>query len=225
MATTFKLFAEKMGGSVTTSYVGNTGEIFYDPSTGSLRLSDGSTAGGIAIGGGGGTTQTLSLVGSTLSVSDGNSVDLSSAFTEADTLATVTARGATTTTQITTAGIVTTANSTIGGHLIPDANEQYDLGSATNKFRDLYLSSATIKMGAEENTVGFIGTDFQVNGEPVNTIVSNTTVVQNIQNGTGWSLPGPYQNEADAIANGVTYLKPWIGTGGGVSVVMDPGAV
>lgn len=103
MATTYKLFAEKMGGNETTTYVGNVGDIFYNPTTGSLRLSDASTPGGISIGGGGGSTQTLSLVGSDLSVSDGNTVDISSAFTESDTLSTVTARGATTATQITTA--------------------------------------------------------------------------------------------------------------------------
>lgn len=218
MATTYKLFAEKMGGNETTTYVGNVGDIFYNPTTGSLRLSDASTPGGISIGGGGGSTQTLSLVGSDLSVSDGNTVDISSAFTESDTLSTVTARGATTATQITTAGIVTTAGSTIGGHLIPDANEQYDLGSAENKFRDLYLSSATIKMGTEQNTVGFVGADFHVNGEPVNTIVSNTTIVQNIQNGTAWTLMGPYVNEGEAATAGVAIGQAYYDNGGTVRV-------
>lgn len=36
---------------------------------------------------------------------------------------------------------------TVGAHLIPDANVTYDLGSAEKKFRDLYLSSATIHLG------------------------------------------------------------------------------
>ena len=31
--------------------------------------------------------------------------------------------------------------------LIPDANETYDLGSSTNKFRDLYLSGNSITLG------------------------------------------------------------------------------
>ena len=35
----------------------------------------------------------------------------------------------------------------ISGHLIPDTDITYDLGSATNRFRDLYLSSATIYLG------------------------------------------------------------------------------
>jgi hypothetical protein len=37
---------------------------------------------------------------------------------------------------------------TISGHLIPSADVTYDLGSATYKFRDLYLSGSTIKLGS-----------------------------------------------------------------------------
>ena len=33
------------------------------------------------------------------------------------------------------------------GHIIPTQNDQYDLGSAEYKFRDLYLGSSTIHMG------------------------------------------------------------------------------
>jgi hypothetical protein len=35
----------------------------------------------------------------------------------------------------------------IGGHIIPDDDETYDLGSSTKKFRDLYLSAGTIYLG------------------------------------------------------------------------------
>jgi len=38
-------------------------------------------------------------------------------------------------------------NGSIDTHLIPDTNVTYDLGSAEYKFRDLYLSSATIHLG------------------------------------------------------------------------------
>jgi hypothetical protein len=51
MATTFKLFADKMGGNDAAAYIGSAGEIFYDPTTTSLRISDGSTVGGTSIGG------------------------------------------------------------------------------------------------------------------------------------------------------------------------------
>ena len=36
---------------------------------------------------------------------------------------------------------------TISGHLIPSADVTYDLGSGTYKFRDLYLSGSSIKLG------------------------------------------------------------------------------
>jgi hypothetical protein len=48
MATTFKLFADKMGGRAASAYIGTTGEVFYDiTGTTPLRLSDGVTPGGI----------------------------------------------------------------------------------------------------------------------------------------------------------------------------------
>jgi hypothetical protein len=52
--TTYRILVEKLGDSNSSSFVGNAGEIFYDPNTPTLKLSDGSTAGGISIGGTGG---------------------------------------------------------------------------------------------------------------------------------------------------------------------------
>jgi hypothetical protein len=52
---TFKLFADKMGGRQASEYIGTEGEIFYDPTTNLLRISDGSTAGGTSISTGGST--------------------------------------------------------------------------------------------------------------------------------------------------------------------------
>lgn len=49
----------------------------------------------------------------------------------------------------------------INDHVIPDQNEAYDLGSATNKFRDLYLSSSTINLGAASLSVGPDGLSFR----------------------------------------------------------------
>ena len=45
--------------------------------------------------------------------------------------------------------------SAIDQHMIPDGNEVYDLGTAENKWRDLYLSAGTIYLGnvkISENT-------------------------------------------------------------------------
>ena len=38
-------------------------------------------------------------------------------------------------------------NGTVKGHIIPDANEQYDLGDSLHRFRDLWLSGSSIKLG------------------------------------------------------------------------------
>ena len=75
MSSNYRIFVEKLGAGIATSFVGDRGELFYDPSSTDLRISDGSTPGGIIITGA--TAQTLNLSGNTLSISNGNSVDLS----------------------------------------------------------------------------------------------------------------------------------------------------
>jgi hypothetical protein len=52
MSKTFKPYVEKLGGSDPASYLGNPGEVFYDPSIPILRLADGATPGGIYFFGG-----------------------------------------------------------------------------------------------------------------------------------------------------------------------------
>ena len=48
---TFKLYADKMGGTEANNYIGKTGEVFYDiDGTTPMRLSDGTTPGGIPFG-------------------------------------------------------------------------------------------------------------------------------------------------------------------------------
>lgn len=60
---------------------------------------------------------------------------------------------------------------TIKGHIVPDQDEVYDLGSASNKFRDLYLSGSSIKLGA--STITAVGpvvnlpVGSTVNGSPI----------------------------------------------------------
>lgn len=44
-------------------------------------------------------------------------------------------------------------NITVGGNIVPNADETYDLGSSTNAFRDLYLSSSTIYLGDSAVTI------------------------------------------------------------------------
>ena len=54
MAAVYRVFTEKLGGADATTFVGNQGELFWDPTSTALKMSDGSTAGGVGIGGGGG---------------------------------------------------------------------------------------------------------------------------------------------------------------------------
>lgn len=51
--TTYRVLVEKLGDSNPSTFVGNEGEVFYDPDAISpvLKLSDGSTPGGVSIGG------------------------------------------------------------------------------------------------------------------------------------------------------------------------------
>ncbi|NDB29870.1 hypothetical protein EB155_09060, partial [archaeon] len=67
--------------------------------------------------------------------------------------------------------------------IIPDTNEAYDLGSATNKFRDLYLSSNTLYLGdttfSSEDILQF---DLSVTPETLEIQVDDPTA----GHGTAW---------------------------------------
>ena len=54
MAVVYRALVEKLGAASTATFVGNEGELFWDPTSTSVRISDGSTPGGVGIGGGGG---------------------------------------------------------------------------------------------------------------------------------------------------------------------------
>ena len=45
----YRTFIEKLGGTSSSNFVGVKGDIFYDPDTGALKLSNGTTPGGISI--------------------------------------------------------------------------------------------------------------------------------------------------------------------------------
>lgn len=50
MPVIYRPFVEKLGGSTSASqFIGNSGELFYDPATTTLRISDGSTPGGTVV--------------------------------------------------------------------------------------------------------------------------------------------------------------------------------
>ncbi len=83
---TYVAFVDKQGGTTATSYIGNEGELFYDPSTTTLRVSDGSTPGGTVVSAGGGAnTGDITFVGSTMSSEDGMAIEANESLTIAYT--------------------------------------------------------------------------------------------------------------------------------------------
>ena len=61
---------------------------------------------------------------------------------------------------------------TVKGDIIPDTDVAYDIGSATNRFRDLYLSGSTIDLGG--TTLSVAGGVLQVGGVGFNELVNST---------------------------------------------------
>lgn len=58
---TFKTYVDKMGGTAANTYIGIEGELFYDPTTTQLRISDGVTQGGNVFSANGVTTTWATL--------------------------------------------------------------------------------------------------------------------------------------------------------------------
>ena len=75
-----------------------------------------------------------------------------------------------------TASLASTGVLTVTGSIVPDANIAYDLGSATNRFRDIYLSSSTINLGGTAVSVNSSGqlsvSESYVNSFPGNVILA-----------------------------------------------------
>ena len=49
--TTFRAYVEKLGATEAATFIGNEGDLFYDPNAASLRVSDGTTPGGVPVAG------------------------------------------------------------------------------------------------------------------------------------------------------------------------------
>jgi hypothetical protein len=45
--TIYRLYVEKLGAESPTGFVGNKGELFYNPNDGNIKYSDGVTPGGV----------------------------------------------------------------------------------------------------------------------------------------------------------------------------------
>ena len=107
--------------------------------------------------------------------------------------------------------VSTFLNGNIDGHLIPDTNITYDLGSPTKKFRYLYLDSSTMFLG--DDAVSSNGTTLQMNGQPIIGAVPTTaTTPENPVSGDQWFDPATltlYVYYVDANSVGA-----WVEVGG-----------
>lgn len=55
MAVVYRALVEKLGAASTATFVGNEGELFWDPTSTDIRISDGTTVGGAVVSGGSST--------------------------------------------------------------------------------------------------------------------------------------------------------------------------
>lgn len=135
-------------------FIGEDGNIFFDIDDGIMRLSDGTTPGGIPLstGGGEGGASTFRQLLDTPSTFAGNGGAFVKVNPQASALEFVDV-------DIFDGNYANLTNtptlfdgSSISESLLPSQDVTYDLGSATNKWRDLYLSGNTIFLGTTQIT-------------------------------------------------------------------------
>ena len=126
----FRPFLEKLGDTEVSEFVGNEGEIFYDPETGEIRISDGVTPGGNPTGTPGNITGVIAGrelngggTGGSVTLNLNNDIEV---------------------------GVLTVSDN-VGGSLIP-GDPSYNLGSAANPWNELFVSSGSIFVGASSIT-------------------------------------------------------------------------
>lgn len=86
--------------------------------------------------------------------------------------------------------------------------------SVTSEVQTLDLAGDTLSISSG-NSVDLSG---YVDAATINTTLNETTVIQNIVDGSGWQLPGPYTNEAAAEAAGIGLGQAYYDNGGTVRV-------
>jgi len=107
---------------------------------------------------------------------------------------------------------------TVSGHIIPSANVTYDLGNATNAFRDLYLDGNSIKLGGasiKANATSIIlqnplGGQVVVSG---NSVASSSEIINGTSN---VNIPSANSN-VNISANGTANVLVVTGTGTNVT--------
>ena len=124
MTAVYRALVEKLGAASAVTFVGNGGELFWDPTSTSLKISDGSTVGGVGISGGSSVTETTTNGENKVGVTTNTSTSFTDGAIEFQT----------------DNGTTSEARWIIApqGSLIPKTNAVYDIGSAEYKVRDIY---------------------------------------------------------------------------------------
>ena len=100
---------------------------------------------------------------------------------------------------------------TVGGHIIPTTDITYDLGSATYRFRDLYLSGSTIKLGSANISASGTGialSSISVPGSTSGTVTINTAAAAGTWTMTLPTSPGSSGWVLQTDGSGVTSWTP-----------------
>jgi len=125
------------------------------------------------------------------------------------------------------------ASGTNADHIIPAGNELYDLGSSSNRFRDLYLSGSTIDLGG--TTVSVAGGTLAIDSANLATVTEVTTANTEMQayvdaletrivGGANVSLDS-LAEVANALANSNTELSTVAFTGNYTDINNRPSAL
>lgn len=92
--------------------------------------------------------------------------------------------------------------------------DQVSVNSITSEVQQLDLTDDTLTISSG-NSVDLSG---YVDAATINTTLEATTIIQNIVDGSGWTLLGPFTNEAGAAAGGVAIGQAYFDNGGTVRV-------
>ena len=170
-------------------FVGHDGNVFFDIDDGIMRLSDGATPGGIPLSGGGGeggasTFRQLLDTPSSFSGAGGKYVKIN-AQASAIEFVDETPFDGDYDSLTNTPTLFNPAD--INSNLIPRTNESRNIGSATKRWNDLYLSGNTIFLGTAEisrnNTGGVdLPTGSRIGGVAIGTGSGGTTNYNELTN-------------------------------------------
>ena len=183
-------------------FIGEDGNVFFDIDDGIMRLSDGTTPGGIPLSGGGGeggasTFRQLLDTPSSFAGSAGTFLKIN-AQASAIEFATVNLFDGQYS-SLTGAPSLFDPSS-ISQNLIPDTDVTYDLGSTSARWRDLYLSGNTIFLGEvqiSKNAEGGINlpSNSKVNGKKL------ATDIKDLEDSEGKLLSGSGTSNYNELTN------------------------